>query len=196
MGLVLERSCSLLHHCGESGAQVTFSSTLPVEGTNIRRNRWAESINTWLVSLPAFWGFWQCNGLCSTRHASIRWDSSFSAREESLCSGSSSLAELYTRCDGGGVQYQACPWQTGMRCKGQRDKVLAKVLYRSQLCWPHWSTLQSYGDDPGTHLVAEANRKTPRKHVKEIKEYSLGKDWVCNDTRHRNLQYQHWPLLK
>lgn len=30
---------------------------------------------------------------------------------------------------------------------------------------------------PGTHVVAEANRKTPwRKHVKEIKEYSFGKD--------------------
>lgn len=48
MGLMLERRCSLLCHCGESGAQVTFSSTLPVEGNNIRRNRWAESINTWL----------------------------------------------------------------------------------------------------------------------------------------------------
>lgn len=85
MGLVLERGCSLLRHCGESGAQVTFSSTLPVEGNNIRRNRWAESIHTLLHG----WCHCQHFGLCSTRHAGIRWDSSFSAREESLCSGSS-----------------------------------------------------------------------------------------------------------
>lgn len=70
----------------KSGTQVIFSSRFPVEGSNTGRNTWAESINTWLVPwlvniLGVFW--W--NGLHSTRHAGIRWESSFSAREDSLC---------------------------------------------------------------------------------------------------------------
>ena len=32
----------------ESGVQVIFSSILPVAGSNIGRNRWTQSINTWL----------------------------------------------------------------------------------------------------------------------------------------------------
>lgn len=32
----------------ESEAQVVISSMLPVEGSDIGRNRWAESIITWL----------------------------------------------------------------------------------------------------------------------------------------------------
>lgn len=43
---------------GESGAQVIFSSLLPVAGSNTVRNRWAQCINTGLVSLPESGGFW------------------------------------------------------------------------------------------------------------------------------------------
>lgn len=41
-----------------SRAQALFSSELPLEGSNIRRNTWAEAINTWLHGQCHCQNFW------------------------------------------------------------------------------------------------------------------------------------------
>lgn len=163
----------------DSGAQVIFSSILPVEGRNFGRNRQAESINTWIHDCchhQKVGGFDNgMSGLCSTRHVGTRWDSPFSGGEESLCSETSRAHwqsfKLYVSLCGGEEQYQACPGKLWDEMLGQRGLGASKSpLPLTLKCIGHTRAhSQSYGDDAGIPEVIEANRETPEKYHSSMK---------------------------
>lgn len=136
-------------------------------------------MSSWLVSPPKFLVFWQWNDLCSTKHPVIRQDSPFSPKRESLGWGTSRDYWQSFKLDVAGewdnsrfVPGQV--WDDMQRLEGWDSiESLLPMALRSA-GWSR-SSFQSCRDEPGTHLVTEANSKTLGKYFKGIKRGSSGK---------------------
>lgn len=99
------------------------------------------------------WGFWQCNGLCSTRDAGIRWES-FSTREESLCSGSSRALQWMWWGRGTVPGLSLASW--GMACKGPGP--LSAVLATLEHTCSPWDSSGSKSQQENTKETCQRNK--------------------------------------
>lgn len=185
MGLVFGRRCSWLHHCGASGAQVTFSSVLPVEGNNTGRNRWAESISAQLLAgvIAKILGFLTMQLAMQHQGCCIPWwNVSFLLGEESLCSGSSRAHWQSFTIDVEGDWdsprlVAAMTWDEMQRSEGQSGGKGPLLL--SAVLVPLEHTC-----NPRDLSGSRSKQENTKEEICQIKEYSSGKDWFCNDTRY------------